>query len=470
MNNSDHSESAKSLAQARRYHAETLEELEGSGAERMQWVMKKDSSLRLDKYVQGRLKGISRSQVQKLIELGAVTVNGKAVKPSQKLRGDDVVEVVVPPKPADDLLAEPIPLDILYEDEGFIAVNKQANVIVHPARSHLTGTMLNALAWHFTHHPGNRVALGQYQHTDTNAEPGTDTNADAKPRSGDASGTPPQALPTTSPDTSPTTAPPETAPALSSIGKGHARPGVIHRLDMNTTGVILFGKQDESHWLLAKQFENRTNTKAYLAVVHGVPDPLAGTIDQPIGKHPTIREGQAIRNDSTGKHALSLYRVRERYDGYALVEIQIKTGRTHQIRVHMQYLGHPIVGDLLYGGEIVGPKELADPPCPAGGRANISYARPKADGKKIEAIAQARLEQGDQHPDGPVIMPYPALHAGYLQVAHPIRHHEMTFTAPLHEPMAALVHELRKRPHPAGMQGITSGALIDLEKTVLPNQ
>lgn len=433
MNQPFHPESAEALARAKRYHAQSLEDLEESGAERMRWTMTKDSSLRLDKYVQGRLKGISRSQVQKLIDLGAVTVNGSDAKPSQKLRGDDVVEVVVPPKPADDLEAEDIPLHILYEDEGFIAINKQAGFIVHPARSHLTGTMLNALAWHFQHHPGNTVDLV------SNDPPAA---APDQPRKKDG------------------------RPSLSSVGEGHARPGVIHRLDMNTTGVILFGKQDESHWLLAKQFEDRTNTKAYLAVVHGNPKPLAGTIEEPLGKHPTIREGQAVRNDSTGKHALTLYRVREQYDGYALVEVQIKTGRTHQIRVHMQYLGHPIVGDLLYGGELVGPREILDPPHPAGARPYVNYARPKVEGKKLEQRALDRIEQGEDHPDGPMIMHYPALHAGYLQVKHPLRKHTMTFTAPLHEPMLSLVRELRKHPHPNGLEGIHDGAIIDMDLTV----
>ena len=430
MPDPSHPESAESLARARRYFAESVEELEEAGAERLRWTMSKDSSLRLDKYVQGRLKGVSRSQVQKLIDLGAVTVNGEPSKASLKLRGDDVVEVVVPPKPADDLEPEDIPLDILYEDEHFIAVNKHAGIIVHPARSHLRGTMLNALAYHFRHHPGSTV------------------DRTACPKA------PPKRSNGGDPSTS--------SPALSTVGAEQARPGVIHRLDMNTTGVILFGKQNEAHWMLAKQFEDRTNTKAYLAVVHGNPEPAAGVIDQPLGKHPTIREGNAVRHDSTGKHALTLYRVREQYDGYALVECEIKTGRTHQIRVHLQYIGHPIVGDLLYGGELVGPKELDDPPLPAGGRVNISYARQKEEGKKLEAVAAERLAQGEAHPDGPLLMPCPALHAAYLRIHHPIDRHDMVFTAPLHEPMRALVEELRKRPNTEGAEAVEANCYIDL--------
>ena len=443
MTDASHPESAEMLARARRYHAESVEELEEAGAERLVWTMSKDSSNRLDKYVQGRLKGISRSQVQKLIELGAVIVNGQVSKASLKLRGGDVVEVVVPPKPTTDLEPEDIPLDILYEDEGFIAINKDAGMIVHPARSHLHGTMLNALAYHFTHHPGNTVDR-------TVSLPAGDSPADREP------------TPTKS-NNKRNRAKDKHKPSFSSIGEDTARPGVIHRLDMNTTGVILFGKQNESHWLLAKQFEDRTNTKAYLAVVHGNPEPAAGIVDQPLGKHPTIREGNAVRHDSTGKHALTLYRVREQYEGYALVECEIKTGRTHQIRVHLQYIGHPIVGDQLYGGEIVGPKELDDPPYPAGARPNLSYARPKSEGQKIEAAAAARLKQGDAHPDGPVIMPHPALHAAYLKIAHPIDKHDMIFTAPLHEPMRTLVNELRKRPNTKGAKAIDANCYINLK-------
>lgn len=433
MTDTSHPESAESLTRAKRYFAESLDDLEEAGAEHMVWTMSKDSTMRLDKYVQGRLKGISRSQVRKLIDLGAVTVNNTAGKPSQKLRGDDVVEVVVPPKPSADLIPEDIPLDILYEDDVFIAINKDAGIIVHPARSRLTGTMINALAYHFEHHPGNTVDRTVKQ-DDKHSKP-----------SGPLPPKPAR----------------KNKPALSSVGQDAARPGVVHRLDMNTTGVILFAKQNEAHWLLAKQFEERTNTKAYLAVVHGNPD-TAGIIDQPLGKHPTIREGNAVRHDTTGKHALTLYRVREQYEGYALVECEIKTGRTHQIRVHLQYIGHPIVGDIMYGGEIVGPKELDNPPFPAGARVNLSYARQKEDGKKLEALAQLRSEQGDAHPDGPVISAIPALHAAYLGIKHPLDQYDMIFTAPLHEPMRTLVQELRKRPNTSGAKSTSANSYIDL--------
>ncbi|MEO1237980.1 MAG: RluA family pseudouridine synthase, partial [Planctomycetota bacterium] len=205
-----------------RYEATTLEELEEAGAERRVYELTTDSSQRLDKYLHNRLKGISRSQIQKLIALGGVTVNGKPAKPALSLRTGDTVEVVVPPKPAVDLRPEPIPLDVLYEDDDMVVVNKQANLIVHPARKYKSGTMVNALAHHFQN-PGFNV-------------PRDDRRTTQKIKRG-----------------------------LSGVGADDQRPGVVHRLDMNTTGVILFAKQDATHWLLAKQFEDRTNLKCYLA-------------------------------------------------------------------------------------------------------------------------------------------------------------------------------------------------------------
>src|SRR5690606_595357 len=165
---------------------------------------------------------------------------------------------------------------------------------------------------------------------------------------------------------------------LSGVGSGELRPGVIHRLDKHTTGVIVVAKDDEDHWKIARQFEDRKTLKAYMAVVHGNFDTEGGVVDAPIGKHPTIREAMAVRHDSVGKPSVTLYRVREQYEGYSRVELQLRTGRTHQIRVHMSYLGHPLVGDILYGGEVVGPAEIAEPPIAAGSRNFVNFARPKA--------------------------------------------------------------------------------------------
>jgi 23S rRNA pseudouridine1911/1915/1917 synthase len=373
---------------------------EDEGAEHRRYILAKDAKRRLDKYLQNRVKGISRNQIQKLIALGGVTVNGKVPKASTNLRRGDLVDVILPPRPATDLKAEPIPLDVLYEDHDFIVINKQANLIVHPARSHLSGTLLNALAYHFAHHSADG---GQ----------------------------------------------------LSSVGAEGARPGVVHRLDKNTTGVIIVAKRDETHWLLAKQFEQRTNLKVYLAVVHGCPDPPAGAIDAPIGKHPTIREAMAIRHDSQGKDSVTLYRVRERYRGYSLVELELKSGRTHQIRVHLSYLGHPVVGDIIYGGEPIGEHELVQPPLPAGYRPNLTFARDKAEGQRLEALSAARED---------LIIASPALHAALLQIVHPVTEQTMTFTAALHSPMKELVHRLREQREEGPVA--EKGYWIDLEKAV----
>ncbi len=376
------------------------EELRDAGVQPVRYTLSKDSNHRLDKFLQNRIKGFSRHQVQRLISLGGVSVNDKTPKASTKLRKGDVIDVLIPPRPAVDLSPDPIPLEVLHEEHGFIVVNKQAGLIVHPARSHLSGTLLNALAYHFQ------------QNTDEKA-------------------------------------------ALSAVGKDHARPGVIHRLDKNTTGVIILAKQDDQHWKLAKQFEDRTNLKVYLAVVHGCPEPPGGVINEPIGKHPTIREAMAVRHDSTSRDSVTIYRVRERYKGYSLVELELKTGRTHQIRVHMSYIGHPLVGDIIYGGEPVGHPEVINPPRPAAARPHLTFARTKEEGQRMEADAAERTD---------MLMATPALHAALLRMKHPETHQPMTFTAPVHGPMQSLVQELRKHPGPGPV--VTDGVYLDIAETI----
>ena len=418
-----------------RYEATTLEELHAAGAEHRTYTLGSDSSQRLDSYLHNRLKGISRNQVQKLIKLGGVTVNAKPAKPSLSLKEGDVVDVMVPPKPSLDLRPEPIPLDILYEDDDLIVINKDAGIIVHPARKYKSGTMVNALAYHLQ---GGESAEGE-----GNSAP-PETASEAPP-------------PDTLPPTPHTLTPP---PGLSPVGIDDQRPGVVHRLDMNTTGVIVFAKRETTHWLLAKQFEHRTNLKCYLALVHGCPNPPSGAIDQPLGKHPTIREAHAVRNDPTGKPSLTLYRVRRRYRGYSLIECELKSGRTHQIRVHLSWLGFPIVGDQLYGGETVGPPEIRDPPQAAGSRPHLNFARPKAEGQRIEADAAERAAAGE------FIMATPALHAALLRLKHPATGETLTFTAPLHRPMLDLIHRLEQ--HPAPGPTVTDGTHVDLKQAIPP--
>ena len=250
---------------------------------------------RLDKYLCGRFSHFSRSRLQKLIKEQGVNVNGRPAKPSHQLRAEDEIDIILPPRELTELVPEPIPLNIIYEDDDIIAVNKQANLIVHPARSFKTGTLVNALVYHCRE---------------------------------------------------------------LSTGTEGFRPGIVHRLDRNTTGVILIAKTDHAHWKLARQFADRETRKTYLAVVHGVPDLTADRIKGAIGVHPKVREKCAVRPD--GKEAVTYYEVLESFHGYALLAVRPETGRTHQIRVHMEYIKHPIVADEVYGGKVVYAWQIED--------------------------------------------------------------------------------------------------------------
>jgi 23S rRNA pseudouridine1911/1915/1917 synthase len=443
------------------YHAQNLDDLLDAGAESRSWTLTKDAPHRLDTHLRSKLKGMSRNQVQRLIAMGGVTVNDAPAKASTHLKQGDTVTVVVPPRPASDIQPEPIPIEVLYEDDDMIVVNKHAGIIVHPARGEQTGTMLHALAHHFQ-------------------------EADAE-RS-EASGT----------------------GRLSPTGTADARPGVVHRLDRHTTGVIVFAKREAAHAFIATQFERRTNLKAYLALVHGIPQPLSGAIDQPLGKHPTYREAFAVRHDHTGRDSLTLYRTRRLYPrpqeaapeadaerseasgprtphtwgarpplrsgvcdpgsgvirlrrtgslntnaGYALVEFELKTGRTHQIRVHSTYIGHPLVGDLVYGGMITGPPELASAPLSPAHRPHLTFARSREEGQKLEAQATTRAAAGEAP-----LMAVPALHAALLRIHRFSDNQPITFTAPVPAPLRDMIHHLEQgTAHP----GITDGTHIDLQ-------
>ena len=260
---------------------------------RVRFELARDLNKRLDRYLVDRVPFLSRTSLQRLIREEAVTVNGRTPKASTKLRRGDVVIATLPPPPSKGIPAEDIPLDIVFEDDELIVINKADDIIVHPARGNLSGTIINALAYHFQHHSSGE---------------------------------------------------------LSSVGEEFARPGVVHRLDRHTTGVMVAAKTDTAHWRLGRQFELRQTDKRYLAVVHGRMEPDADVIDVPLGKHPTEKTKYAVRWDDTGKPSVTIYRVRELYDDFTLVELELKTGRTHQIRVHLSYLGYPIVGDDYYGG------------------------------------------------------------------------------------------------------------------------
>lgn len=250
-------------------------------------VAEDESGARLDAYLAGHINGWSRSRLQRLIEDGDVTVAGRArgLKPSYKLRTGDEIEVeLTPPAPA-EFSPEDIPLEIVYEDEELVVVNKPAGMVVHPAAGVSGGTLANALAHHFRQ--------------------------------------------------------------LSGRG-GATRPGIVHRLDRDTSGLIVVAKTESAHENLSDQFRAREVFKSYLALVHGrVAQEDSGRIDQPLGRDARNRTRIAVVR--SGRPALSLYRVRRYYERFTLLDVEIKTGRTHQIRVHLQWLKHPVAGDKVYG-------------------------------------------------------------------------------------------------------------------------
>ena len=401
------------------------------GPQRKRFVIRRDPRLRLDSYLRQRLKHISRHQIQKLIELGGVTINGGMAKASATVHQHDVLDVVLPPPPIHYLQPQAIDIEVLYEDEHFIVINKQAGLVVHPARSHLSGTLLNALAYHFQK---KSKVVGRESPDESRMSTASTASSPANVDPED---------------------PGDGVAGLSSVGAAGCRPGIVHRLDKNTTGAMVVAKRDGTHWYLARQFEKKTALKVYLALVHGQLEDTGGVIDEPIGKHPTIREAYAVRHDRAARASVTLYRVRERYHGYCLLELELKTGRTHQIRVHLSHLGHPIAGDIVYGGEPIGTAELEDPPTPPGARRLVTYARTREEGQKVESAAARRSD---------MILATPALHATILALKHPKSQQVMTFTAPMHESMARLVRKLRRRPIQADVA--TQGTWVQLEKVI----
>jgi len=301
---------------------------------------------RIDKYLHGRFRNLSRQYIQEAIKAGTVKVNGKPVKCSFKLTHGDTIDFVVPEPVRTDIPPEEIPLNVIYEDSDVIILNKQAGIIIHPARGNVHGTLVNALVFY------------------------SDT--------------------------------------LSS-GLGEFRPGVVHRLDRDTTGVMVVARNDTAQWKIAKQFEDRKVKKTYLAIVHGTPDLDADRIKAPLGIHPTMREKHAIRPE-IGKEAITFYEVVEAFRGFSLLKLTPHTGRTHQIRVHLSWIKHPVVADETYGGKLVYRWQLAD-------------AEPVAEDPVINRCA---------------------LHAWRLEFEHPTTRKMMKFEAPVPDDMQNLLELLRK--------------------------
>jgi 23S rRNA pseudouridine1911/1915/1917 synthase len=293
---------------------------------------------RLDVWLTSQLPEFSRARLQRLISNGQIQIGAQICTHKQhRLKSGDHVSVSIPPPEPLDLIPESIPLDILYEDDQLLIINKPAGMVVHPSAGHSTGTLVHALLAHCP---------------------------------------------------------------LSSIG-GVQRPGIVHRLDKDTTGAIVVAKTDFAHQHLQQQLQAKTARREYLGVVYGAPKTDGGTIDLPIGRHPVDRQKQAIvALDRGGKSAVTHWQIQARFKGFSLIEFRLETGRTHQIRVHTTQMGHPIVGDPVYGT----------------GRASIG-----------------------------VNLPGQALHARQLQLIHPLTGELVSVTAPLPERLLTLLQVLRNR-------------------------
>jgi 23S rRNA pseudouridine1911/1915/1917 synthase len=306
---------------------------------------------RIDAYLASRYQDFSRSVIQKVIDAGAVLINGSPTKASYKVRLDDLIRVWLPDLGDDTPTPEDIPLDIIFEDEAFVVVNKPPGMVVHPAKGHWAGTLVNALQFHFD--------------------------------------------------------------KLSSVG-GEERPGIVHRLDRDTSGLILIAKDDRAHKELARQFENRTIKKEYLAIVSGAPSRDTDYVNRPIGTHPTHREKMAIRlPEDGGKEAMTYYEVIERFPRHAYVRCLPRTGRTHQIRVHLTHIGHPVLADKLYGS-----------------RANCT----------LGDVLGSDVAEADR-----VLLSRQALHAHRLTLLHPLTGAPLEFVSKLPDDMTAVLDALHSK-------------------------
>ena len=301
---------------------------------------------RLDLFLATKLSSISRVRIREAIQAQGILVDGQHVKAAYRLKQGQKVEVKIQPLQRDTPIPEPIPLEVLYEDDWLVAINKPSGMIVHPAKGHWSGTLVGALAHHFQQ--------------------------------------------------------------LSSVG-GSQRPGIVHRLDRETSGVIVVAKTDAAHLALARQFEQRSARKEYFAILQGCPDRDRDVIDRPIGVHPHQREKMAIREGhSTCRDAQTSYEVTGRYGRFATVTVRPRTGRTHQIRVHMTHISSPVLCDRLYGGR-------------------SSITRGEIGGTQDDTVLLDRL----------------ALHARRLSLNHPDSNEPIHFESPLPDDLDSVVSFLR---------------------------
>jgi 23S rRNA pseudouridine1911/1915/1917 synthase len=337
-----------------------------------------EPGVRLDQYLTSKLPNVTRSKVQRGIREGRVAVNdAPQTKPSYPVQpGDRIVCRLLRPPPV-EVVPEPIPLDVVYEDDWLLVVNKPAGMVVHPAYGHRSGTLVNALLHHVGAGP---IATEDLGGADDDEEDLGLSTISAGPRF---------------------------------EGDPTVRPGLVHRLDKDTSGLLVVAKDDAAHAALAAQFAERRIRRLYLALVWGVPDPPAGRVETWLGRDPRDRKRMAVRPEGQGRWAATNYETVEAFAHTALVRFRLETGRTHQIRVHALHLGHPLLNDATYGGDRI--------------RAGPDSARRRPFFAHLFAA-----------------MPRHALHAHTLGFRHPATGQDLDFEVPLPEDMAYVLERLRQ--------------------------
>ena len=311
------------------------------------------SMVRIDKYLAARIENVSRTRVQAAAQAGNILVNDTAVKPNYRIKPLDVIQILLPDPPREiELIPQDLPITIVYEDDDVIVVDKQAGMVVHPAYGNYSGTLMNALMYHFKDLP-----LFQ---------------------------------------------------------SGETRPGLVHRIDKNTSGLLVVAKNEYAHNRLARQFFNRTTGRRYAALVWGTPEPDEGTITGNVGRNVRNRTIMQVFTDgSQGKHAVTHYTVIEKFGYVSLLECRLETGRTHQIRVHMAWAGHPLFNDEEYGGHRI-----------------------------LKGTTFTKYQQFVRNCF--TLLPRQALHARTLDFDHPVTGKRMSFESPIPDDMTAVIDKWRK--------------------------
>jgi 23S rRNA pseudouridine1911/1915/1917 synthase len=311
------------------------------------------SVLRIDKFLSDRLMNASRTRIQNAANAGNILVNNNTVKPNYKIKPGDIIQVVLPTPPRDvELIPENIPLNIVYEDDDVLVVNKEPGMVVHPAHGNYTGTLVNALMWHFRDLP--------------------------------------------------------------LFNSGESRPGLVHRLDKNTSGILVIAKNEFSLNRLSKQFYDRTTDRRYNALIWGIPDPPEGTFTGNVGRSIKDRKVmQVFKDDTEGKTAVTHYKVLENFGYISLIECKLETGRTHQIRVHFSHIKHPLFNDSEYGGDQI-----------------------------IKGTTFTKYQQFIKNCFK--ILPRQALHAKSLAFDHPVTGKRLLFDSDLPDDMVQVIEKWRK--------------------------